>query len=244
VNTTLVQQFNKIGAVIVIEELSQFSSESPYFVLTEEQNNYLLKLAKDVKANVIHIDSNNKELLLLIKTNDGHKYKFLCDNKTATLVPPVSGIKDVQTAKEALKTKQIIQPSDRKTIIYKKQADWFFIPMPDYFKPPDDKINKMSLEIFDNFVNTHSCEFIYTVPGIPVYVHNDYPNGLTLLQYNELKHKSDVFNENDWTIKYRDPQISVMGKITHNKCKPLILSWWHRVIIAEEANGKKLTVLY
>lgn len=133
-------------------------------------------------------------------------------------------------------TKENKYYNDRKNVVYKKQGEWFFVPMPDYFKVPEDRVLKHE-PLVRGGGKLHTCEYLYRVNGILVYVCIKFPNGLTQLQYDEHIHAHPEDKKLGWHTTLRDPQVAVMGKITHPDHKTLILPWWHRVATSAEANA-------
>ena len=217
---------------------------------------FILEANPNVEALVIQVQPEDRHLLLQVSEPPARlhaepkKHKFLCGHdERAWFVAAVPGmsVRDVHTAKEALKPTVVKASQEavglkrkhmgkRKTLAYLRQGEWFFVPMPDYFNPPADRVLKDE-PVQRSGSKPHTCQFLYRVNGITVYTCYKFPQGLTQLQYDEHIHKFPEDKKLPWRTMLRDPQVCAKGKITHSDHKTLVLDGWYRVIPSTEANA-------
>ena len=130
----------------------------------------------------------------------------------------------VRTAKEALKPDAVRSREQgkkgkqkkrlrRKTDVFKRQGEWFFIPAPDV--KVNEKMIFTSEPISRGRGKPHMVEKLYREGGTTVYVCSRHPNGLTTDEYRKLLKKTPEASKWGWRTMARNPVVYVRGKIWH-----------------------------
>lgn len=208
----------------------------------------------------LEVRPDDRHLLLMAENETGVKSKFLCGHDErqwfVAAVPNAPGVKDVDSAKEALKPRAVVASQSastervkgrrsRRNKVYKRQGEWFFTPMPFDFNPKPVLVLKNE-PIRRGSGKPHMCECLYRTGGETVYVSRVAVNGLTESEYKDLlRREPNKANEN-WTTMRRDAGVYVKGHITHPDHATLVLDVWHNVFPNREGeapHGKNVAFL-
>jgi hypothetical protein len=126
----------------------------------------------------------------------------------------------------------------RKTDVFIRQGEWFFIPAADV--QADAKLVLHREPIRRGRGKPHICEFLYRVGGTTVYVCNRHPNGLTTDEYGKLLKQNPEATKWNWRTMQRDPVVFVQGKVSHPDHATIRLDGWHRVEMNTENRSRAM----
>lgn len=213
----------------------------------------------DVRLEVVDVQPAERHLLLLAE-DGSRKLKFLCGHDErrwfVAAVPEQEGAATVRTAREALKPAEVrraqayqhIKTADRqrrKTEVYVRQGEWFFLPAPDVTVEEWLVLHNEPLSRGAGS-KPHIAEFCYRLGGQTVYVRRRGSGGLGKAAYSQvhwalgeadykrlLKTNPRARNWN-WEVMRRDPEVYVKGRISHVDHKTIVLPFWHRVLMNTE----------
>lgn len=210
---------------------------------------------------VLDVKPKDRHLLLMVRQPAERpglpdtKDKFLCGHDErhwfVAGVPEAAPVSNVVTAKEALKPDLVRSLESgkkgkrknrqrRKTDIFVRQGEWFFIPAPDV--RISDKL-VLNNEPINRGVGSkpHICEFLYRDGGTTVYVCHRHPNGLTTDEHRKLLKKNPKAAKWNWRAMQRDPVVYVRGKVSHSDHATIRLDVWHRVEMNTENRSRAMT---
>lgn len=207
-----------------------------------------LQATEGADIEVLDVQPRDRHLLLMVRrpaespNQPDIKAKFLCGHDErhwfVAGVPERSAASTVVTAKEALKPDAVrireqgkkgkrTKRLRRKTDVFIRQGEWFFIPAPEI--QVDKKLIHRNEPISRGHGNPHMCEQLYREGGTTVYVCHYKPAGLTIDQYRALlKSNPNAANWN-WRTMTRNPIVYVRGKVWHSNHATIRLDDWHRV---------------
>lgn len=263
--SVLAKSFEKIGArVQVIPTFPQLSRRLLPFGNLPPANGFSVDVRRDKMGEYFQIRTNpgidfkavevrpDDRHLLLLAENDTGKHKFLCGHDerqwfVAAVPERVLGVKDVRSAKEALKPNEVLSRQhqtvapmegrrSRHNKVYQRQGEWFFMPMKDMPEPKPALILKNE-PVQRGGSKPHKCEYLYREGGETVYVSHIAPNGLTESEYKTLLRKDPSKQKENWRVMRRDAGVFVKGRITHTDHATLVLSGWHRVLPNREGEA-------
>ena len=203
---------------------------------------------EEAEVEVLDVQPKDRHLLLMVRRPGQRsglpdaKDKFLCGHDErhwfVAGVPENAPVSGVVTAKEALKPDLVREREQgqrgkrakrlrRKTDVFIRQGEWFFIPAPDV------RVNAKSIlgnePIRRGRGKPHLCEELYREGGTTVYVCGRHPNGLTVKEYQTLLKTNRAAVKWNWRTMARNPVVYVRGKITHPDHATIRLDGWHRV---------------
>lgn len=268
-SSNLKHQFHKIGARVNFRfvepvEVRGFSRiQSPPasldIVQDKEGELFQVKIRKDVSKEidltVLEVRPKEKHLVLLARQidRDGNmisKDHFLCGHDEKHLfVAGVEHVSTVAAAKASLKPKEILirevginteKRNRRKTQIFKRQGEWFFIPAE--IRPDASFILRNEPLRRNTGSKAHIAEFAFRSGGETVKVCSQYPNGLTFDEYKTLVEENPNARFLNWRIMKRNASVFVKGKIRHSDHATLILETWHRVLMNTERFPANITI--
>jgi hypothetical protein len=155
----------------------------------------------------------------------------------------------VVTAKEALKPDAVRSREQgkkgkrkkrlrRKTDVFIRQGEWFFIPVPDV--QVNEKMIFTREPISRGRGKPHMCEELYRDGGTTVYVCRRHPNGLTLDEYRKRLKKTPEASKWGWRTMARNPVVYVRGKVWHPDHATIRLDGWHRVEMNTENRSRAM----
>ena len=266
----LTRQFGTIGARLKVEEgatRGMRAMQQPFtldiggdkrgelFVLTLRP-----RAVETIDLTAVDLRPRQRHLLLLDRTLmqvSGEKRKFLCGHDErhwfVADVPKASGVASVAEAMEALKPEVVVRSQQRSGVRPKdwhrrsnagfiRQGEWFFLPRPD-FEPPHSFMVLRDEPIRRGGGKPHMVEELYRDGGVQVYVHRNYPNGLTQSQYEALLARKPKASSWDWRPMRRNPAVHARGRIRHPDHATIILPCWHRVVMSAESQGGAVVFL-
>ena len=207
----------------------------------------------------VDVQPKQRHLLLLAKplTGSGEKRKFLCGHDErhwfVASVPNADHVAQVQDAMEALKPvparlsqqKHKVKDKDwnaRHNAGFARQGEWFFLPQP-HFTPPNLNLILRDEPIRRAGGKPHMVEQLYRFGGTRVYVHRNYPNGLTEQEYQRLLSRRQEAQAWTWNVMQRNPAVYALGKIRHPDHATLTLPFWHRVVMSQEQSAANVAFL-
>lgn len=212
-----------------------------------------------VAVEVLDVQPRDRHLLLMVRHANQRpglpdtKDKFLCGHDErhwfVAGVPEKAPVSTVVTAKEALKPDAVRSREQgkkgkrqkrlrRKTDVFIRQGEWFFIPAPGV--RVKDKLILIHEPIRRGRGKPHMCEELYRDGGTTVYVCGQHPNGLTEDEYRKLlKANADAVKWR-WQTMVRDPVVYVRGKIWHPDHATIRLDDWHRVEMNTENRSRAM----
>jgi len=257
----LERRFNEIGARVKFANLSQRALQNNLKIVVDvkrDKNGEFFEVASDSFENIIipNVVPKDRHLLLIHKDNIGHivnKAKFLCGHDethwfAASIPETVRNVVDINSAKQALKPKEVVSVESRKGLTKSKpqahlhknsarvrQGEWFFIPVEKSFNQIEILKNE---PIRRGRGKPHICEELVRFGGNTVMVSSRFPNGITVEEYNNLIKSDPKLARHRWQRMSRDMKVFVRGKIRHPDHKTISLRIWHEVIPNEETKAK------
>lgn len=210
------------------------------------------------RLDVLDVRPKDRHLLLLAKSDDGTKSRFLCGHDerswfVAAIPEEARGVTGVQSAKEALKPPEVIRAQVAKAVpmrkrqqrrneAYIRQGEWFFIPVN---RPDIRDVQTLQNEpIRRGSGKPHMCQQLYREGGTTVHVRSDYPNGLTNAEYQKLDEKVKADKRHGglgaWRLMQRDAAVYVRGRISHPDHKTIDLQGWHQVVMNTETKARAM----
>ncbi len=265
-DTNLIKtKFAKLGARARIRPLVQnrwrLSSGRVVIDVQHDRHGEYFDIQADDAADVevLDVQSKDRHLLLMVRQPNQRpgspdtKAKFLCGHDErhwfVAGVPEKAPVSSVVTAKEALKP-DIVRDREqvkrgkrqkrlrRKTDVFVRQGEWFFIPAPDVHV--NVQLILRHEPIRRGRGKPHLCEELYRHGGTTVYVGRRHPNGLTMTEYRKVLKANPDATQWDWQTMVRDPVVYVRGKITHPDHATIRLNGWHRVEMNTEHRAQAM----
>jgi hypothetical protein len=252
-------KFARIGARAKLEERPPTRWNTDAVSLDVQRDGqgefFLIRTRSDMELRIEVVDAQPDERHLLLMVEEGRaKQKFLCGHDErewfVAAVPEVPGVRDVETAMEALKPEEVreaqahkkVRTRDRnrrKNEAYVRQGEWFFLPEPDL---EVDEKRVLHHEPFSrgNGSKPHTAEFCYRTGGETVYVCSYHPNGLLPAEYESLIARDPNARNWYWQTRQRDPEMYVRGRISHPDHKTVVLRCWHRVRMNTENQSRAM----
>lgn len=268
--SSLEKMFDKIGAKVRIvyvdsnlrvRDASTRIPSTRLNIINENQEEiFEIAIRKDLSGNidlsVLEVKPLDRHLVLLSRQVDEKgavisKNHFLCGHDERHLfVASVDSVSTVAMAKASLKPWEIIHQETglktgkrnrRKTKIFKRQGEWFFIPS-DLIPDPNFVIRGEPLSR-GRGSKPHIAEFAYRYGGEVVKVCDQYPNGLTIAQYNALVRRTPRALHFKWQDRRRNAAVFVKGRIKHADHATVVLDSWHRVLMNTERRSDTVAFL-
>lgn len=208
----------------------------------------------DVHVDVLDVKAHDRHLLLMTRGRDTRerRSKFLCGHDErawfVAAVPESARARNVQDAKDALKPPAVWAAirergvrakhrDRRRTAAFVRQGEWFFIPRPTF--KADEKLVLKDEPIRRGGGKPHRCQFLFRTGGETVRVHQRYPNGVTLAQYQVLpKHVREM---RGWRTMARDARVYVKGAVRHGDHATVWLDVWHEVVMNTETQAAAMS---
>jgi hypothetical protein len=218
-----------------------------------------IQAAPDAAVEVLDVQPKERHLLLMVRRANRQpelpdlKDKFLCGHDErhwfVAGVPERAPVSNVVTAKESLKPALVREREQgmrgkqrkrlrRKTEVFVRQGEWFFIPAPEV--SVDERLVLRREPIRRGRGKPHWCEFLCRDGGTTVYVCHRHPNGLTVNEYRSLLKDNPAAAKWGWRTMVRNPVVYVRGKISHPDHATLRLVGWHRVEMNTENQARSM----
>lgn len=265
--STLQKMFGKIGAevrVVPIADRFWTPRNTPAVrinVIDAEGKEYFEIAIRPDVANVVEfavqeVKRDERHLVLAAREldRDGRvvsKDHFLCGfDERHLFVAAVKSVSTVAKAKVSLKPGEISQRevgvneqkrNRRKTKLFKRQGEWFFIPSE--IEPPSAMIRKHEALQRGNGSKPHIAQYAYRFGGELVKVCSEYPNGLTIAQYERLIADRPQKKKLQWRDMRRNAAVFVKGTVRHDDHATVTLDGWHRVRMNTERQTAKVAFL-
>ena len=219
-----------------------------------------IRAAADADVEVLDVQPRDRHLLLMVRHPSERlglpdvKEKLLCghDERHWFVAGVPQRASTVVTAKEALKPEAVLvrergkkgkrqKRLRRKTDVFIRQGEWFFIPAPDV--QVNEKLILSHEPISRGGGKPHMCEQLYRDGGTTVYVCGQHPNGLTTDAYRKLLKQNPDAARWGWRTMTRNPVVVVRGRITHPDHATIRLDGWHRVVMNTESGSSSVAFL-
>ena len=214
---------------------------------------------QDADVEVLDVQPRDRHLLLMVRRvaerphQPDIKDKFLCGHDErhwfVAGVPEKAVVSTVVTAKEALKPDLVRSREQgkkgkrskrlrRKTDVFIRQGEWFFIPAPEV--RVNAKLIFTNEPIRRGRGKPHMVEELYREGGTTVYVCGQYPNGLTTDEYRTLLKPNPDAAKWNWRTMARNPVVYVRGRVWHPDHATIRLDVWHRVEMNTENRSRAM----
>lgn len=250
------KKFERMGARVQIEHGPLRVDVKP-----DRNGRSVFHLQSDVPLVVLDVNPADKHLVLMARTNDSAKPKFLCgfDERGWFAAPlPESqhtrfrgtspgrrGISDVESAKMSLKPREVVEAEEKKKVkrkhrlkrsnkASKRQGEWFFLPEPSLVVKNADILKNEPIRMGSK--REHRCAELIRTGGEKVYVGGRYPNGITQKEYDGLSIQER--NSIHWQVMVRNARVYVRGAISAPDHHTLHLECWHRVLSNTESTSR------
>ena len=211
---------------------------------------FTMTLHPEVEATVVDVQPAQRHLLLHTMSPDGNAARFLCGHDerewfVAAIPEAARGVVDVRTAQLALQPSELADAVSRlrrrdqvkrRNAAFKRQGEWFFVPVPDLKPEPWFVLNHEPLSRGAGS-KPHVMEFVYRRGGQLVYVNSQHPTGRTQTQFEQLSEKE---RKRLWRPMQRDAEVFAKGCIRHADHRTLVLSCWHRVLMNTEHKAQAM----
>ncbi len=262
-NTQLLQaKFKAIGARAKIRPLSanwrRPTNTSIVVDIGSDRSGefFDIQLRSDAAVQVLDVQPRDRHLLLMSRqaADDAAdreiKAKFLCGHDErhwfVAGIPEAAAASTVVTAKEALKPALVraleqgikgkrSKRHQRKTDVFVRQGEWFFVPAPG--SSPDPSLVLHNEPLRRGQGKPHLCSELVRTGGTTVYVTSRFPNGLTKDEYKAVLKENPVAAKWNWRVMSRDPTVFVRGKVSHRDHATIYLDGWHRVMMNTESQS-------
>src|SRR4051794_32751836 len=198
-------KFARIGARLKVAD--RLDSRTPTSVVSldvgVDRRGEFFEVARppraDVRIDVLDLQPAERHLLLLVRER-GEKHKFLCGHDErhwfVAAVPEAAPVGTVRQAREALKPAEVQNAQShlglraeardrRKNAAYRRQGEWFFLPVPGFTVDEGLVLRNEPLRRGDGG-KPHWCESCFRTGGETVYVCRKRPNGVSPSQYEKL----------------------------------------------------------
>ena len=229
-------------------------------IATDRRGEYFdIAIGEDADLLVLDTQPRDRHLLLLNRQVSNQprqpeiKHKFLCGHDErhwfVAGIPENTPVSSVVTAKESLKPGVVrnlegglrgkqADRHRRKTEIFVRQGEWFFVPAP--YVVADPKTVQYDEPLRRGRGKPHHCEFLFRTGGETVYVCGQYPNGLTEKQRSGLIARNPSAASFNWRVMQRNPTVFVRGRVSHADHATIRLDGWHQVWMNTEAQSSAM----
>jgi hypothetical protein len=263
----LEKNFEKIGAEVKIVSADTRGSRRSaqavpvsLDVITEKGREvFAISLSVDrrsrIDLSVLEVRRQDRHLVLLARQLDGSgrvikKDHFLCGHDERHLfVAQIAGVSSVAAAKDSLKP-QLIREKEaglpagkrnrRKTPVFKRQGEWFFVPASIDI---DWKLVRKNEPLARSGSKPHMAQLAYRSGGEMVKVSLQHPDGLTIEEYRKLIQANPDARRWSWRDMQRNAEVFVRGKVSHPDHATLVLNGWYRVLMNQESRTEAVAFL-
>jgi hypothetical protein len=253
----LQKSFAKIGARLRISSAAEVEpGRGRLNVLNDGEGEFFeigVSAAAIPEITVVNIEPKVRHLLLLVRSAEGRKSKFLLGEDERHLfvagLPNLAPIGSVHQAMEYLKPGEVRArqvgmsqkvKNRRKNPAFLRQGEWFFIPAPD-LAPDPLRILRNEPISRGNGSKPHVLEFCYREGGETVYVSSEYPQGVDGIRFAAIQKldRQKPASERiwDWRVMKREALVYGKGKVSHADHRTIVLHEWCRVLLNEERHS-------
>ncbi len=248
--------FLRAGARVNIRQLDtqttwRFQRPMRIDIRPDESGEYFdIQVASDVRLAAIDVEPRDRHLLLAAWNTFGED-RFLCGHDErhwfVAALPEVPRALNVEAAKEALKPRRVQRQErrrhkgkhHRKTDVYVRQGEWFFIPCP---HASIDRTRVLSGGVLrrNSSSKPHICSYLYE-DGEREYECDRYSKlAFFETEYKQILRTRRKAKQWNWRALPFRPDVYVKGRVEHEDHSPLFLDVWHRVELNRETD--KLTM--
>ncbi len=195
---------------------------------------------------VLQTVRHDRHLLLLAKSTDGRKDRFLCghDEREWFVAAVPGNASTVADAKEALKPAEVraaqaraglnrTEAQRRKNEAFIRQGEWFFMPAPGLIVDAKRVLHHEPIRRSGG--KAHMVEQLYHTGGEAVYYSGTKRRILTVQQYRKLLRKRPQTVKEDWHIMQRNMAAYGRGTVRHPDHRTITLHDWHRILMNTES---------
>jgi hypothetical protein len=248
--------FLRAGARLSIRQLdaqtsSRFQRPMRIDIRLDEMGEYFdIQAASDVGLAAIDVQPRDRHLLLAAWNRFGAD-RFLCGHDErhwfVAALPNAPLALNIEAAKEALKPQRVQRQERRKhkgkhrrkTDVYMRQGEWFFIPCP-HASIDRRRIVSDGLLRRSPASKPHICSYLYE-DGEREYECDRYPKlAFFETEYRHILRTRRKAKQWNWRALAFRPDVYVKGTVEHEDHSPLLLDVWHRVELNRETD--KLTM--
>ncbi len=259
IGSNLEKHFDKIGAKHKIVKRAVRNRDIPPAIslnIINRKGEELFEItmrediADSIDISVLEVKPEERHLVLMAR-GGGIKEHFLCGHDERHLfVASVQGVSTVAAAKASLKPESIREQETgltsqkrnrRKTKIFVRQGEWFFIPSD--FAPSDPKMINKNEALRRSGSKSHVADFGYRTGGESVMVCSRHPNGVTQEEYRQLVDQNPSAKNFNWRNMVRNAQVYVKGAIRHPDHATIVLDRWHLVLMNTERRSQAVAFL-
>jgi hypothetical protein len=211
---------------------------------------------KDLTADVLQVDKEDKHLLLMVKDFNGMS-KYLCGHDERHWF--VAGVdrfaRDIADAKEGLKSSEALisqrrnkdktkNKNKRKNKGFLRQGEWFFTPCPDFNEGIANRggIIHKNEPIQRGRSKPHIVEEIIRSGGVTVYIHRDFPDGISQEEYQKYM-KANPNKRMGWQTRIEGARVVGRGKVKHPDHATITLKGWHQISTNRETGLQSVAFL-
>ncbi|HEX2747517.1 MAG TPA: hypothetical protein VHM91_05900 [Verrucomicrobiales bacterium] len=197
---------------------------------------------------VLQTDRQDRHLLLLAKTADGRKDRFLCghDEREWFVAAVPGNASTVADAKEALKPAEVRAAQAqaglnreaaqrRKNEAFIRQGEWFFMPAPGLVVDAKRVLHHEPIRRSGG--KAHMVETLYRTGGEAIYYSEAKRKILTVPQYRALLRQRPQTVKEDWRIMQRNMAAYGRGTVRHPDHRTITLHDWHRILMNTESQA-------
>jgi hypothetical protein len=250
------KRFEEMGATVRISEReSPWYRPRPFGVdLVPSAGDEVFTIRYDpsmAEPEVVSADPKGRHLLLMFRRFDeagevDSKPKFLCGHDerhwfAATV--PTEGVRDVRSAREALKPEVVRVEQNRKRVREKsrdrrrnraflRQGEWFFLPRPRMVVAEGLILRNEPLNRGGG--KAHLLEESYRTGGEEVWVNRDHPMGLTEKKLEAYLRANRKKRRSQFRQMRRNPAVFARGRVRHPDHATIRLDGWHFVVVNRE----------
>jgi hypothetical protein len=125
------------------------------------------------------------------------------------------------------------QKNRRKNRAFRRQGEWFFIKAAGLEVDPALILYREPIRRGGG--KPHLIEQVYRRGGEDVYVHRDFPNGISMGEYRRIMAEPENRrSESSWRRMKRNPELYARGTVRHPDHRTITLHDWHRVLMNRE----------
>ncbi len=144
-------------------------------------------------------------------------------------------VRNLESGKKGKRNKR----NRRKTEVFIRQGEWFFIPVPGAEFAERVVLHNEPISR-GRGSKPHICGFLHRDGGTTVYVCRQPPNGLPAEQHKKLLKQNRDAAKWNWRVMQRDPTVFVRGAVSHPDHATIHLGCWHRMAMNTENQSKAM----
>jgi len=251
----VVSAFEKIGARATIQPMTRqlFQRHGTPFVIDVRRRGdgetFEILKTRNVRLRVLDSMARHHHLLLAASLGSDED-RFLCGHDEQHWF--VAGLREQTTAANVRAAMDSLKPAfvkilegrktgrhRRKTDVYIRQGEWFFVPCP-HASVDADRIQRRRPLIRGSGNKPHICEFMY-FDGEREYECDRYPKlAFFESEYRKIVKSRRKAKQWGWRQLPYHPDIYVRGSVSHPDHAIIYLECWHRVKLNRENQSKSL----